>query len=212
MRRMIITGLALLTATGSVNAQTFNEWFKQRKTQIKYLVEQIGALKAYGEIVNKGYAIADKGLTGIVNSKDEDYRQHDGYFLSLWKVKTGIRNYPKVSAIYTMKAAIENQRHSIKSGVTGFLNGKERLYIASVYANLSKGCNDLANELEMVLKDDQLQVTDDERIARIDRIYYEMQDRYTFAKTFSNQIKILAFNCLKQKGETGKLSSLYGLK
>ncbi len=212
MRRMIIAGLALLTATGSVNAQTFNEWFKQRKTQIKYLVEQIGALKAYGEIVNRGYAIADKGLASIVNSKEGDYRQHDGYFLSLWKVKTGVRSYPKVPAIYTMKAAIENQRQWIKSGVTDFLNGNERLYVNSVYANLSKGCNDLANELEMVLIEDQLQLKDDERIARIDRIYLEMQDRYAFSRSFSNQIKMLAASRLKEKIEMGQLSSLYGLQ
>lgn len=43
-------------------AQTFDEWFRQKKTQKKYLVQQIAALKVYLGYLKEGYEIAQKGM------------------------------------------------------------------------------------------------------------------------------------------------------
>ena len=195
-----------------VHAQTFDEWFKQKETQIKYLVEQIGALKAYGEVMNKGYDIAHNGLTNVFNSKEGDYRQHSNYFLSLWKVTIGVKSYSKVLSILSMKANIEKQCLLIESSATKYLNDKEINYVHSVYANLISGCNDLADELEMVVNDDQLQLKDDERIQRIDKIYLQMQDRHQFSQSFANEIKMLVVGRLKEGNDVNKFYSLYGMK
>lgn len=210
MRRMIIVAVWLLAA-GITNAQTVDEWFKQKQTQIKYLVEQIGALKAYGEVVNKGFDIAHSGLSNIFDSKDGDYMQHNSYFLSLWKVKYGIRNYSKVLSILKMKVDIEKQYSLVKSP-TAVLNNKEKEYVDKVFSNLLNECDDLAHELKIVISDDQLQLKDDERIQRMDKIYFEMQDRYEFTQSFSNEVKLLLMNRLKDKNEINKLSSLSGIK
>jgi hypothetical protein len=211
MRRVTMIGM-LVISTITVNAQTFDEWFKQKETQIKYLVEQIVALKAYGEVINKGYVIAHNGLNNVFDSKEGDYRQHSNYFLSLWKVKSDIKGYGKFLSILSMKEDIDKQYWLIKSSTTEFLNDKERNYVNNVYLNLINGCNDLANELEMVINDDQLQLKDDERIQRIDKIYKEMQDRYRFSQAFVSEIKILVINRLKEKGEVNNLSSLFEMK
>jgi hypothetical protein len=195
-----------------VNAQTFDEWFKQKETQIKYLVEQIGALKAYGEVINKGYDIAHNGLTNVFNSKEEDYRQHNNYFLSLWKVKPGIKSYSKVLAILSLKADIEKQYRLTKSSATEFLNDKERSYVNSVYASLISGCYDLADELQMIINDDHLQLKDDERIQRVDKICLQMLDRFEFSQSFANEIRLLVFSRLKEENDVGKFNALYGIK
>jgi hypothetical protein len=127
MKKVIIAGVMMLTI-GVVNAQTFDEWFKQKETQIKYLAEQISALQSYGEVINKGYAIAHDGLTNIFNSKGEDYKQHHDYFLSLLKVKTPIKNYSKALTIYKLETEIEKQQWLSQSSITGYLNDKERGY------------------------------------------------------------------------------------
>src|SRR6188768_3427858 len=108
-RRKIFLVIVLLMIVGWSNAQTVDEWLKQKETQIKYLVEQIGALKAYGEEMNKGYDIAHNGLTNVFNSKGGDYQLHSNYFLSLWRVKPGVKSYSKVLSILNMKAVIEKQ-------------------------------------------------------------------------------------------------------
>ncbi len=207
---MVIAAVMML-ASGLVQAQTFDEWFRQKKTQIKYLVEQIAALKAYGAISNKGYGIAKIGLTGISTSKDGDYRQHRHYITSLRKVKPGIRNYSKVVSIYEMKSLIQKYRRFVESYPTGLLRGKEKNYIAGVFNGLVEGCKDLTTELEMVINDEWLQLKDDERISRIDKVYFEMQDRYEFCRSFTGQVKILVGNRLKNKNDRMRLSSLYGI-
>lgn len=211
MKRILIVMVLLINAC-CVSAQTFEEWFKQKETQIRYLVEQIGALKAYGEVINKGYDIAHNGLTNVFNNKEGDYRQHSNYFLSLWKVKTSVKSYSKVLSTFSIKADIEKQYRLIKSSTTGFLNDKERNYVNSVYDNLISDCNDLAGELQMIINNDQLQLKDDERIQRIDKIYLDMQDRYEFSQLFANEIKLLAINRGKEGKEVNKLYSRYGIK
>jgi hypothetical protein len=202
----------LSIGTLNSNAQTFDEWFKQKETQIKYLVEQIGALKAYGEVVNKGYDIAHNGLTNVFNSKEGDYRQHNNYFLSLWKVKPNVKSYSKVLSILGMKADIGKQYRLIKSSTTDFLNDKERSYVNSVYTSLVSDCDDLISEMNMVINDNQLQLKDDERIQRIDKIYFEIKDRYQFSQSFANEIKLLVISRLKEGNDVNKLYLLYGIK
>jgi hypothetical protein len=212
MQRMIIVAIVLVANASRVNAQTFDEWFKQKETQIKYLVEQIGALKAYGEVINKGYDIAHNGLENVFNSKEGDYGQHHNYFLSLWKVKPGVKSYGKVLSILDMKAGIEKQYRLIRSSTTEFLNDEERSYVNSVYLNLASGCNDLDDELKMAINNDQMQLKDDERIQRIDKIYLDMQDRYQFSRSFVNEIKLLVLSRSKQRNDVNKSYSLYGIK
>lgn len=211
MKKAIVIGMLVINAS-VVSAQTFDEWFKQKDTQIKYLVEQIGALKAYGEAVNKGYDIAHNGLSNVFNSKEEDYSQYSNYFLSLWKVGPGIKSYGKVLSILSMKEDIEKQYHRMTSSVTEWLNDKERSYINSVYRNLVSANNDLADELQMVINDGQLQLKDDERIQRIDQIYLEMQDSYEFSQSFANESKLLVISRLKEENDINKFYSLYGIK
>jgi hypothetical protein len=210
MQRILLVLLLILNTRG-VNAQSSDEWLKQKQTQIKYLVEQIGALKAYGEVINKGYDIARNGLTNVFSSKEGDYRQHSNYFLSLWKVKPVVKSYGKLLSILNMKADIEKQ-YRLKSSATGLLNEEERRYVNTVFASLISGCRDLSKELEMVINDDQLQLKDDERIQRIDQIYLAMQDRYQFCQSFANEIRLLVLNRLKESSEISRLSSLYGIK
>jgi hypothetical protein len=75
-----------------------------------------------------------------------------------------------------------------------------------------KGCKELINELDQIINDDELELKDDERIARIDKIYMEMQNRYQFSRSFAGQVKLLVVSRLKEKNEAGQLSSLYFVK
>lgn len=211
MRKVVMIAMLVINV-GMVHAQTFDEWFRQKETQIKYLLEQIGALKAYGEVINKGYDIAHNGLTNVFNSKERDYKQHGNYFLSLWKVKPGIKSYNRISSILGMKAGIEKQYLLIKSSATAFLNDKERSYVNSVYAGLISSCNDLADELKMIINNDQLQLKDDERIQRIDKIYGEIQECYQFSQSFATEIKMLVINRLKDQNDVSKFYFLYVIK
>lgn len=211
MRKLIL--LVVLTFTlACSSAQTFSEWFDQKETQIKYLKEQILALKAYGGIVNKGYKIAQHGLTAIFQSKEGDYNQHIDYLLSLLNVKQGIKDNDKVIVIFRMQSSIEKQVELVKSSATHYLNNEEKAYISKVYLNLLNQCHDLRAELNLVLRDGSLEMKDDERIKRIYKIYLEMQDCLVATQSFSKEIKLLVLNRLKERGDVEVLKSIHGLK
>ncbi|MDQ3843049.1 MAG: hypothetical protein M3342_03415, partial [Bacteroidota bacterium] len=80
-------------------AQTVEEWTDQKKTQIKYLLQQIAALKVYTGHIQKGYAIARSGLTTIQSIKKGDVTVHQTFFSSLQKVSPAIQQYSKVNDI-----------------------------------------------------------------------------------------------------------------
>src|SRR5689334_22182895 len=88
-----------LDMPGSADAQTFDEWFQQDKTQIRYLEEQVLALKAFGKLIDKGYGIATKGLREIDATKRSDYRQHEAFIRSLWAVNNHLKGYARIAAI-----------------------------------------------------------------------------------------------------------------
>jgi len=211
MKKLIITAVCIIV-TFFGHTQSFEEWFRQKQTEIKYLAEQIAALKAYGELLSKGYDIAHRGLTDIFSAKEKDYRQHDDYFTSLWKIKPSIKRYSKVALTLDMKLSIEGSYRKLRSWPSELLNDSERDYIDKVFKNLLLGCEDLTDELSMVVSDGQVQLKDGERLERIDGIYSRMQDRFQFSQSFLGQIKVLIAGRLNENRELQKLSSLYGLR
>src|SRR5690606_38045577 len=81
---LLLFMVSLMTVTTTwAQSPTFNEWFRQKKTQRKYLVKQIAALKVYLEYLKKGYEIVDKGLTTIGEIKNGTFSLDKDYFNSL---------------------------------------------------------------------------------------------------------------------------------
>ncbi len=101
--------IAIITLTISVTvckAQTFAEWFKQKETQKRYLIQQIAAFQAYLGYVQKGFSIAQKGLSTISNIKKGDFNLHKDFFASLKSINPKIRNYAKVADIVRFQLQI----------------------------------------------------------------------------------------------------------
>src|SRR5690606_37042983 len=93
-------------SASSAHAQTWDEWFQQKKTQKKYLIKQVAALQIYLGYVKKGYEIARQGLNLIGDIKDGDFSLHKDYFESLKAVNPAIRNSAKVAEIILLQKLI----------------------------------------------------------------------------------------------------------
>ena len=65
MKKMTLLLILFISFGQLLQAQTFAEWFQQKKTQKKYLVKKIAALQVYIEFAEKGYKIAKEGLNTI---------------------------------------------------------------------------------------------------------------------------------------------------
>jgi len=195
MRKVLILfAVCCAMSCTDATAQTWDEWFRQKKTQRRYLAKQIALLKVYLGYLKKGYEIADKGLTTIHNIKNGDFNLHRDFFGSLKNVNPHIRNSAKVADIIAFQIYIIQ---SIRQ-VNNFCKNNEQFtpeeirYVAAVYSNMLFLCDASISELLMIIGTNQTEMKDDERLMRIDRLYDDMLDKQAFVKAFDSDVRLIA--------------------
>ncbi|PZQ94406.1 MAG: hypothetical protein DI539_31035 [Flavobacterium psychrophilum] len=197
--------LVVVFALGAVttNAQTFEEWFRQKKTQRKYLVQQIAALKVYLDYLKKGYKVVDKGLTIVGDIKQGKFDLDLNYLASLRSVNSSVRGSAKVIAIVACQRRMISDFRELKgmSESTGFLSSEEKGYVNNVYGNMLRESEMSLDELDRVLSNSDFEMKDDERMKRIDALYLDMKDKYAFIKSFSNSTRVLVAQRSAEKHE-----------
>jgi hypothetical protein len=213
MKKILISLIVILFSTRA-EAQTFAEWFQQKKTQKEYLLQQIAALKVYYGYVKKGYEISEKGLKLIGDIKDGDLNLHTTYFQSLEEVNPEIRDHPKVDGIIALQLNIVDTYKSVYSGIieSGAFNSEELNYIERVFNRLLDDCADKIDALTILTSAGKLQMKDDERLAGINTLYLDMQDNYIFARTFGSEAIALAAGRLQEKNNLQTSLILNGIE
>ena len=205
---MLLTGCFMCTT----NAQSFSEWFKQKKTQKKYLLAQIAALETYLKAVVKGYDIANSGLTTISMLKDGDFLQHAAYFRSLEMVSPKVKNYSKVMAIAEMEDRSENVREALSGNkdLNVYLNTQELASLQKILENKADAAIHDLDELELLVTDGKLNMTDDERIRRIDGLYFEVKSKLRGVLQLAKNVRSMIAGRAKREKDLSGLKLLYG--
>ena len=134
MNKIILTVLVGI-CFHAANAQTWDEWFRQKKTQKKYLIQQIAALQVYLKYVKEGYDIAKKGLNVIGDIKQGKFDLDNSYLESLRSVNSSISGSAKVTSVIAYHKLLIRQLHKLNDESKGFslLTQGERAYISSLY-------------------------------------------------------------------------------
>lgn len=161
--------------------------------QDRVMLQQIAALKTYASYIKKGYRIAKDGLAFIGKLKDGELNLHTLFFDNLANVSPYVRQYPKVAGLLELNNSIILLQGKLSGQLTNDLfYGNEKEYIRRVIARVLSGCADDIEALESVLSEGFLVADEAERISRIDTLYSNMEDRYTFAQAFYNECAALA--------------------
>jgi hypothetical protein len=205
-----VYSLCLLPAS----SQTLAEWTEQTKTQKKYLLQQIAALRVFFNYAKKGYEVADKGINTIRTVKKGDFNMHDQFFSSLKNVSPKISRYVKVADIIAFQVRIIKQTKHTIQGIreTKQFTTDELDYCKKVFDNLMDECIKNIEELLMVITSDVLEMKDDERLKRVDKIYLEMLDKYSFCSSFSEEMGLLSVQRLGGQIEINRSKLINGLK
>ncbi len=206
-----LLAFAVVTAAFShtqVYGQTFAEWFKQKKTQKQYLLQQIGALMTYRQYALKGYKIAKGGLGSIGNYVGREYNLHQDYYARLKMASSPVKNEPQVKTILSRQQDILALTHEIKA--QDGLTPDETRYIGNVCTALIKDCDGLLSDLQTVVQDSKVMMSDEERLRQIGRICRSMQDNYRFAKSFGDQLKVYSLQKQQEQKQINTLKQWYG--
>lgn len=214
MKKLFILMILLCCFITGLKAQTWGEWFNQKKTQKKYLAEQIAALKVYSGYLQKGYAVAKGGLTSISDFKIGELNLHTDFFNALKAVNPKIKNYSKVAEIIAMQLEIIQRYKALKTKLAqhSSIHAEEAQYIGQVFNRLLNECGRTLDELIRVTTSGELEMKDDERIERIDKLHAGMTSDYTFCKSFSNDALTLAAAREKEEHDLQTGREMNGIK
>jgi hypothetical protein len=152
-------------------------------------------------------------LQTIQNIKKVDFNLHFNFFDSLKKVNPKIKNWAKVADIIAYQIRIiKVTRQTIQDiRETRQFTDNELDYCKGVFDNLLEECLKNIDELVTIITDGTLEMKDDERIQRIDKLYADMQDKYSFTSSFSNEIGILSVQRVSEQVEINMSKKINGL-
>lgn len=213
MKKAILISICVASSV-FCKAQTFQEWFYQKKTQVKYLVEQIAAFQVYTGYVEKGYSIASNGLGTIRSLKKGDFNLHSDYFNSLKQVSPAVKRYGRVADIMAMQASILKLSRSALQAArkSDMLTGEDVAYLNKVHEHL---LGESATNIDLLLQlitGGKLEMKGDERIVRIDKLYEEVKDQYAFLQSFSDESAVLVTQRIKEQQEVNASRKIYGIQ
>jgi hypothetical protein len=201
-----------------VSAQTFDEWFRQKETQIKYLLQQIAANEVYIEYLQKGYKIAESGLKAINDIKHGDFNLQRNYFNSLETVNPKVKGMAEVAGIIALQVQIIQVAEAATTAPTSDqFTSTEIEYMNNVFNHLLDECTKDINALIDVVtsgntQSDGYRMTDNERIERIDAIYSDMQDKFSFSKSFSAEANLLSIQRKQEETDVIIEKKLNGIR
>lgn len=203
-KRVII--LILLCAVAmATRAQTLGEWFNQKKTQTKYLIQQIAELKVYAGLLNKGYSIAKGGLKTINDIKHGDYNLHADYFSSLKTVPPAVKNAALVADILLYQKQLialcsQGRAFSTTDELAGSADAA-RTGFTGIAAEVSASI-DL---LSLLVTDGRVSMKDDERIRQLQTLDDDLAALYRFTQGFEFSTKQLV---RQRKATQGSLNAM----
>lgn len=184
--RLLVPVMALLLVFGSgfrVSAQS------QEVQQLLLNVEKLSQFKNILRDMKAGYEIISTGYNAVRDISKGNFSLHETFLDGLLAVSPEVRKYHKIVGIVSVQGRILLEYRAAFSSFksSGKFNVREIEYLGSVYGNLNR--QSLANleALLMVITAGQLRMSDDERLAAIDAIYSEMQEKLLFLRHFNAQ-------------------------
>jgi len=207
--RFLTLLLLLLAVTATTTkAQTWDEWFHQKKTQLDYLAKQIAELQAYGGFLKQGYAISQNGLAAVKNWTGSEFALHSDYYHSLKEVSPALKNNPQAMEITAYASAIQGSFTRLN---TKGLGAEGLAYTNRVKGKVFEECGANLSELQLVMTSGPMQMTDSERLERLNKIYVGTKDLYGFARSFTNQVRTLLLQKLQVEQNIQTLKKYYGI-
>ena len=210
-KRIILLGMTLSLFIVHSKAQTFDEWFFQKKTQIKYLVEQIATLQIYTDYLEKGYDIAKNGLNLISDIKRGDFNLHNDHFNALKKVNPSVKNFSRIADIIMIQAEMLKAYQSMSTSFSpnGQFTTQEIAALRDFFAAI---IDDIENDVDLlihIITDGDLSMKDNERLSMITALYDSILEKYQTFNKQAAEIKLYLNQKKSDFDETQLLKKLY---
>ena len=204
-KQVIFYCIALLAGLQELNAQN--------SKQIQYLLKQIAELQVYLGYVKKGYDIVESGLHTIHNIKNGEFSLHDAYYTSLRNVNPHIRQSAQVTEIILHQQYIQKATTALKKvlSINNALPAKQKEYVRECCDRLQGDVEKTRQALLALVTDRTLEMTDDQRIQRLNALYARSRSQKSFIQQFSAETIVLLKSLQGEESEQESIKQFYGL-
>ena len=185
----------------------------QEATQLLLNYEKLKQLEEILDNMYKGYKILSQGYDRIKGIAEGNYKLHEVFLDGLLSVSPAVRKYKRISQVIAYQQILVKE---YKRAYSNFKNDdrltvEEIRYLANVYEYLGKQSLKNLEELAMIITASKLRMSDDERIAAIDRIFLDIENKVAFLRYFNNTTQLLIIQRAKEKSDVERVKDLHGL-
>lgn len=190
---------------------------KAQATELMQLALNIEKLAQFKQILSdlkKGYEIISGGYNTIKNISEGNFKLHQAFLDGLMEVSPAVKNYRRVADIINYQLLIVKEYKSAFNRFTtsGWFNADEIDYINGVYNALFNLSLKNLDDLLTVTMSGKLRMSDDERLAAIDKIYEDMRDKLLFLRSFNSNTSVLSLQRERESRDINRVQQYYNVK
>lgn len=206
--KKILVIIVLSISSYKANAQA------QELEQLALNIEKLAQFKRILTDLKKAYEILYGGYTTIKNISEGNFNLHQTFLDGLLKASPAVQKYKKIADIIRLQLRLVKE---YKTAFNRFKNNnwfrpEEIDYISKVYSNLFTKSLQHLDDLVTVLTANQLRMSDDERLSRIDQIFTGMQDKVIYLRHFNSSTSILGIQRSREKADIEVIQKLHDVK
>lgn len=154
-----------------------------------------------------GFKLISNGYNAVKDISEGNFKLHKVFLDGLSDVSPAVKKYKRIADIIDYQMRIVNDSKKVLQQFRSDkqFNTTELNYLATVYDNLIRQTLKHVEELLLVVTAGKLRMSDDERLAAIDRIFVSVESQYSFVREFSNSTKLLS---LQRKSEQQQIDRM----
>jgi hypothetical protein len=181
--------------------------------QLALDVQKLSSLKATLQDMYQGYDRLKTGFTGIRDIARDNFNLHKDFLDALWVVSPAVRSDPRGVGIVNTASVILAQCKIATAWFIGEprFTAQEMSAIGGALAAMVDRCNEALKELSMVTTDNELRMSDAQRLAALDRIHAEVKSISGLLRQFNTTLAIEVARRQREAGDIHSLKLLYGL-
>jgi len=185
-----------------------------QSTEVQQLllnVEKLSQLKNILTDMKKGYSVVSTGYNTIRNISKGNFSLHEVFLDGMMLVNPEIKKYRRVTDILSdQKSIISEYKNAFnRFRSSGNFSASEIAYLGRVYGQIFSLSMDNLDELATVITASKLRMSDQERLAAIDRIFSKVQDKLQFLRSFNANGMALSSQRDQQRLELNRSLDLY---
>lgn len=208
------TILLLLLLCGLAPMVSRAQSIAQELEQLQLDYQKLAGLKSILSQMYKGYQVVSSGYNSVKSVSQGNLSLHQAFLDGLMVVSPTVRKYPRVADIINDQIELVSE---YKSAYSTFrqdphFNPDEISYMIDVYNNLVSGSLSNLNTLTMVMADNKMRMSDNERLQMIDQLYATGHDQLTFLRQFNNQTRSVAIARANNQNDQLTIQKLYGVQ